>query len=170
MSNNTSRKKGLSPIQAIRAFCMQCEGGSSAHVQSCRYPPCPFYAYRIGKVKKAKPTDTLTAIKRYCFEQCQAGSSQHEVVICQGDKATLGSCPVFSFRLGKNPNKLKLLSDERRIALVEAGKQYRFHTGCNPSFSTPESSEMDRAIVDLGSHENNTMRIRQSISCGGKEI
>ena len=38
-----------SPINAIREFCLECCGGSSADVKSCSAPRCPLYAFRFGK-------------------------------------------------------------------------------------------------------------------------
>lgn len=38
-----------SPIKAIREFCLECCGGSSADVKSCTAPMCPLHAFRFGK-------------------------------------------------------------------------------------------------------------------------
>lgn len=38
-----------SPIKAIREFCLECCGGSSAEVKSCSAQRCPLYAFRFGK-------------------------------------------------------------------------------------------------------------------------
>lgn len=38
-----------SPIKAIREFCLECCGGSSAAVKNCTAPNCNLYAFRFGK-------------------------------------------------------------------------------------------------------------------------
>ena len=82
------------PLQAIRKFCMECQGNSSASVAACNDGLCPFSAYRTGtpENKRCKPQ---AAIKHYCLESCQAGGGSEEVKNCQGGG---GTCPVFRFR------------------------------------------------------------------------
>ena len=91
-----------SPLKAIRAFCVECQGDSSPAVATCADTVCPFFAYRLGKALPAgkhKPTST---IKQYCYQQCQAGvGGREEVKGCQGNEI---ACPVFPFRTGRNPN------------------------------------------------------------------
>lgn len=99
-----------SPLRAIREFCKECQDGSFQAAAACNDSGCPFYLYRDGKPLprgKHKPTST---IKQYCHEYCQAGAGREEVKNCQGDKALLGACPIYAFRLGRNPN----IRDETR--------------------------------------------------------
>ena len=154
MTSNTSSQKKRTPLQAIRAFCLECDG-TSYTVNDCLYPQCPFYDFRFGRLPEGRASDSVAVIKTYCHKECQAGSGSHEVLTCQGDKAVLGPCPVFPFRMGKNPNKSILLSEERRAALVEAGKEYRFRTGPDPPFDPVGSMEEAGAIVQIGSVKNN---------------
>lgn len=37
------------PVKAIRQFCLECCGGSSAEVKSCPSINCNLYAFRLGK-------------------------------------------------------------------------------------------------------------------------
>jgi len=46
MDKAESRTKGLSMSRAVRAFCWQCNGGTS-HVEDCNAPACPLYAFRF---------------------------------------------------------------------------------------------------------------------------
>lgn len=57
----------------------------------------------------------LKTIRAYCVEECQAGN-QGQVEGCQGDTAVAGSCPVFPFRMGRNPN----ITQEQREKLRTA--------------------------------------------------
>ena len=37
------------PIKAIRAYCVECSGGSTKEVKFCPIKNCPLYPYRMGK-------------------------------------------------------------------------------------------------------------------------
>lgn len=51
-SEETSDVRGkevTSPLKAIRAFCIDCQGGAVREIKSCTAPKCPLYAFRMGK-------------------------------------------------------------------------------------------------------------------------
>lgn len=37
------------PIKAIRAYCIECSGGSTKEVKFCPIETCPLYPYRMVK-------------------------------------------------------------------------------------------------------------------------
>lgn len=37
------------PVKAVREFCVECSGGSTAEVKSCPVYKCPLYPFRFGK-------------------------------------------------------------------------------------------------------------------------
>ena len=39
----------VSPLKAIRAFCIDCCGGSASDVRDCTATSCPLKAFRFGK-------------------------------------------------------------------------------------------------------------------------
>lgn len=41
--------KKLTPIKAIRAYCMECGERSYEEVKLCPIATCPLFAYRFGK-------------------------------------------------------------------------------------------------------------------------
>ena len=41
--------KRLTPIKAIRAYCMECGERSYEEVKHCVITNCPLYQYRLGK-------------------------------------------------------------------------------------------------------------------------
>jgi hypothetical protein len=45
-------KKPKTPLQAIRAKCLDCSGGYVAEVEYCPIPDCPLYAFRSAKVMR----------------------------------------------------------------------------------------------------------------------
>jgi hypothetical protein len=41
--------KITNPVKAVRAFCLECCGGSTAEVKNCPRTVCPLYPFRFGK-------------------------------------------------------------------------------------------------------------------------
>ena len=41
--------KVLTPIKAIRAYCIECSGGMTKEVKLCPVENCPLYPFRMGK-------------------------------------------------------------------------------------------------------------------------
>ena len=42
-------KKLTNPVKAIRAFCMECVGGSANEVKLCPSMRCPLHPFRFGR-------------------------------------------------------------------------------------------------------------------------
>ena len=108
-----------SPLGAIRVFCLECQGQSSPAVTACADTSCPVYSYRLGEKLPAGVHRPLPAIRNYCLKYCQSGESSEEVKICQGNKPVdpkaQGLCPLFPFRLGKNPNFTEATRAQRHL-------------------------------------------------------
>lgn len=49
-----SEEKILTPIKAIRAWCINCSGFNVAEVRNCDRTKCPLYPYRMGHNPKLK--------------------------------------------------------------------------------------------------------------------
>ena len=47
------------PIKSIRAYCIECQGGSFKEVRLCTLRDCPLYAYRMGKRPSQETMDTI---------------------------------------------------------------------------------------------------------------
>lgn len=161
MDNITSCSK-RTPLQAIRRFCIECQGDFSTarYVRECKDKACPIYAYRHDENSERKKFKPLAVIKAYCHTYCLP-DGHFEVLTCQGDEAFAGPCPFYPFRMGKTPYK-KRLSDERRLALIEAGAKTRFAPGVNGPSRAVESTETGSPIVSLGSHGINSQFTGQS--------
>lgn len=41
--------KKLTPIKAIRKYCLDCSAGSAHEVKRCPITDCPLYPYKLGK-------------------------------------------------------------------------------------------------------------------------
>ena len=43
------KKVITNPVKAIRAFCLDCMGGSPGEVKRCSSEDCPLWSFRFGK-------------------------------------------------------------------------------------------------------------------------
>ena len=150
--------KKLSALEAIRKFCLQCQGDVFANATKCQHTSCLFYVYRLGVALPAGKHRPLKTIRAYCVEECQAGN-QGQVEGCQGDTAVAGSCPVFPFRMGKSPNVTAETRAKRRAAnfrQTAAGKNVLGLISARHSepFQAAESSKSTQPDVGQGKTKN----------------
>ena len=68
--------KKLSPLKAIRKYCLECGGGSPKEVKLCVIPHCPLFSFRFGhnparKGIGATPTKMIqkTAVESLDFHE-----------------------------------------------------------------------------------------------------
>ena len=47
------------PVKSIRAYCIECQGGSYKEVWLCTSHDCPLYGYRMGKRPSQETLDTI---------------------------------------------------------------------------------------------------------------
>jgi hypothetical protein len=57
------KAKVLTPLKAIRAFCLECCGGSRKEVELCSAEDCSLWLYRFGKRPRISPRLNLQADK-----------------------------------------------------------------------------------------------------------
>ena len=139
--------KQVSPLKAIRSFCVACQGESPIAVTECTDLHCPFHPYRHGTPPKGKRHQPMKAVKLYCLDNCQAGAGREEVAICQGDTALLGPCLVFPFRLGVNPNISEATREkarQRELRKMEQGTNTLPIFAAHALFDAPESTITNR--------------------------
>jgi len=52
------KKKGgntmVTPLRAIRTYCLQCSGDSPSEVRFCSIADCPLFGYRLGKTGRTR--------------------------------------------------------------------------------------------------------------------
>lgn len=93
----------LTPVIAIRKYCLWCMGGSRKFVRECDTSDCPLHPFRMGKNPTGKGS-RLKAIRKRCLD-C-VGGSYSEVRKCNsypGNPDGIEECPLWLFRFGKNP-------------------------------------------------------------------
>ena len=107
-----------SPLQAIRAKCLDCCLESSAEVKLCASSEtCPLYPFRFRHSEKG--LSPLKTIRAYCLG---CGEGPYKAV----KDCPFTDCPLYPFRLGTNPNiPPRKLSDSEREILAERMKAIR---------------------------------------------
>ncbi len=66
-----------SPRKAIRAFCLECCGGSSNEVKLCVSKNCALYPFRFGKNPNIKLTDVQKAQKAEILKKARLAQGKH---------------------------------------------------------------------------------------------
>ena len=44
----------VTPLRAIRTYCLQCSGDSPSEVRFCSIADCPLFGYRLGKTGRTR--------------------------------------------------------------------------------------------------------------------
>lgn len=91
----------MTPLKAVRKFCLDCVGGIQKEVTECNNPPgsefeCLLHPFRFGRNLKSKRL-TLKIIKNQC-SWCLNGYPKKDCLSPE--------CALFPYRSGHNP-KLK---------------------------------------------------------------
>lgn len=87
-------------MKAIRKYCLWCANSSAREIKLCPSTECPLYPFKSGRGRGRK----LKAIRLRCID-CVAGETKR-VTNCKCDGKSEELCPLFPYRMGKNP-KLK---------------------------------------------------------------
>jgi len=92
-------KPHKSPRAAIKAHCVDCNGGCKSEVCNCdgdaskpKHMSCLFHPFRLGKGRPSKKV-----IRQFCL-QCMGGS--HTFV----RECATEDCCLHPYRMGKNPS------------------------------------------------------------------
>lgn len=101
------------PLESIRACCVQCQGGSYALVSECTSPDCPFYQYRAGAIEEGASRRLLRVIKGYCAACAPDGDVAGCTAGC--GYLSLSPCPLWPFRTGRSPYYSEKTREARRV-------------------------------------------------------
>ena len=99
--------------QAIRSFCMECQGRLSHAVDACEDHDCKLYPFRKAVAEnlelfhntKEKP---VRAVRQHCLICC--GGERGEVRNCAAGK----TCALWPFRFGVNPTIYRKVKEKWR--------------------------------------------------------
>ena len=70
----------LSPIKAIRRFCIECMGFQQAEIPRCTAPLCPLFPFRMGKAHKSVSPEQRKQMSDRAIRQFKAHSPQSKTV------------------------------------------------------------------------------------------
>ena len=128
-SHPTTGAKGFSPLKRIRAFCLECMGGSHRLVRDCADVSCHFHPYRFGRNEGDAPvgpdeqgapdaqavTDSavrririVQIIRRHCLACVH--NDRKAVRECTGKKV----CVLWPCRFGVKPGTVEKMRARRR--------------------------------------------------------
>jgi len=82
------------PMRAIRAYCLTCQGKDKALVKTCFKVDCSLHQLRLGR--KDQPGSPITKIKQRCHG-CGEGTAQAI------RKCEITDCEIYQYRNGKSP-------------------------------------------------------------------
>lgn len=89
--------KKITPLQAVRAHCLECTNGDMTYVRKCPSVNCDVHAIRSGR-NGGRVKSVLGAIRRRCLDCC--GDERKRVAECE-----VTDCFLHPFRMGNNPNR-----------------------------------------------------------------
>ena len=92
----------ISPLKAVRKYCLWCCNDQFNVIELCTVKTCSLYPLRFGKKPKNTRIRVLKSIKLRCFD-C-SGFNKAEVKRCDFNGKNDELCDLYSFRLGRNPN------------------------------------------------------------------
>jgi hypothetical protein len=137
--------KSVSPLRALRRYCLWCCNDSANEVRLCPAKACPLWTFRLGRRPTPEDKAAVTGVKLYPLERALTGGEFHEkggtalkairrkCCDCSGGSlidasgCTASECALHAFRKGKNPNFR--ISEERRADLVAALAAMRARNG-----------------------------------------
>ena len=122
-ADGIEQKPKLTPLKAVRKYCLWCCCDSAPEVRLCPAESCELHPLRFGKGARRLGLIPVRVIRQKCLD-CVCGSIK-EVKWCPFDDSYYETCPLFEYRMGKNPNikpdhlppessRLKKGWDERR--------------------------------------------------------
>jgi len=138
--------KRRSPLDGIRAYCIWCCGGSSLEVKACPATGCDLHPYRQGVIPAGASRSLMKVIKARCLDCMPDGAAGCDAF---QDFEHHPACPLWPFRLGRNPNYGTTQREERRD---RGKKQMNFAAPQTESGSRITSKGKPRGIA----HERST--------------
>ena len=99
--------------QAIRHFCLECQGRLPKAVDNCEDDSCPLYLFRLNDPatrpdQPGLPLRPLRAVRRQCMACC--ANERDEIRHCSAGK----SCSLWEFRFGVSPAVYRRVKERLR--------------------------------------------------------
>ena len=87
----------MTPLKAIRKYCLWCGGDSPKEVRDCVVKECVLWGFRMGRLPENRKLTSLGSIRARCMD-CANGKTN--AALCS-DK----DCALYIYRNGKNPKR-----------------------------------------------------------------
>lgn len=99
--------------QAIRHFCLECQGRLPKAVDACEDEVCPLYLFRLNDPESrldqpGLPIRPLRAVRQQCLACC--AGERDEIRNCSAGK----SCSLWEFRFGVSPAVYRRVKERLR--------------------------------------------------------
>jgi len=93
----------LTPLQAVRRFCLDCVCGVSAEVELCPVEGCSLYPFRFGNypANHQGAKTVLKPIRAKCVDCMPEPLKRGQVAVRDCERK---SCPIHAYRMGTNPS------------------------------------------------------------------
>jgi hypothetical protein len=88
----------ISPLRAIRSYCLDCCYGKANQIQICSHADCRIYKYRLGRKQRGSAPSAIKSIGLHCA-MCSCYSI-NDVENCQNT-----GCQLYPYRMGKKSKK-----------------------------------------------------------------
>lgn len=96
----------MTPLQAIRKYCLYCMNGQENEVRLCTSEQCALFNCRMQENNTDPRVSALQLIKKYCTD-CSDGKAKERI------NCTFYGCQLYLYRNGKNSN-YHLSEDEKK--------------------------------------------------------
>lgn len=98
------RERRVSPMQAIRAKCLNCSGGRPREVRDCPVTDCALYPFRDGKNPNRRPPSEA---RRAAMQAAARKSHANRRKAAQGAAQDAGdACEVVAMLRAEQPSTL----------------------------------------------------------------
>jgi hypothetical protein len=90
----------ITPMKAIRQYCVWCCHRQSAEVRECPSPDCDLYSRRMGREDKSVVVEKRLTAKQAIRARCVdcSGSNPRDISLCK-----ITDCRLWAHRMKKNP-------------------------------------------------------------------
>ena len=116
--------KKLTPLKAVRKFCLWCSLDQFHEVKLCPTVKCPLHPLRLGKGIKGRGISVLKTILRKCCDCSGVDRMSDEIKNCWAT-----DCSLFLFRFGKRPRTGNTKEKIPNLAGLRALAEWRAKKG-----------------------------------------
>lgn len=145
------KAKTITPLQAIRKYCLQCSCGDKKEVEECTISGCPLYVFRLGEQKCDNNENSQIITPGDMLDKPKN-------IIKEDKTSTETKIPDVIEPISKVDTVAGTLSGET-VTVAETVKQIEVKAA-NESIMTVEETEKHTILVEPSQTVNSTGKIR----------